>query len=147
MTTKQAQGERQEIDRSIRVPLGSPQRKLDARIPEGKKGRWINDTGGRISDALRGGYYFITDTGDVAANNENLGSCISKSVGTQESGLPLEAYLMVIDEKLYAEDQREKQKIPDQVDKQILKGTVEQMAGDQRYIPSAGIKMNTSLQP
>jgi len=128
------------VDRSERVPFGTPRLKLKADIPEGKVGRWFNDVEDRIQRAERGGYDFVRDPVKVGEDpddrNRDLGSKVCKVVGTQDDGSPITGYLMVIDKELYDKDQAEKQKRLDKVDAQIYGGTLEEGPGDNRYFPT-----------
>lgn len=127
-----------------RVPLGTPDMKLGIRDYggqlEGFVPRWINDKGGRIHDALTGGYepVFKDDqvlAGEVGENrNSDMGSWVSQIVGTQEDGSPMRAYLMKIKREWYEEDQQAKQKRVDAVDEAIRGGRINEKAGDGRYL-------------
>ncbi len=135
-------------NRCERMPLGTIQQKLTTHdIPKGKKARWVNDVGDRVQAALNGGYDFLNDPkvkvgDDVEDGNDNIGSShISKSVGTKEDGSAMTAYLMVIDEKLYNQDQAAKQAELDKVDEAIKGGKFMERPGEKRYIPKEGIKI------
>ena len=145
-------------NRRERIPIGTPRRKLVADIPEGKVGHWFNDKWSkdptRIQDALRGGYTFLTKdkTGkvgeEVEDGNKDMGSRISRTVGPNDDGSPITAYLMVIDEELYEEDQEEKEVGHGETDKQIARGQLEQKPGDKRYIPrDNGIDIKSTVTP
>lgn len=132
-------------DRKKRIPLGSPLKKLTAsNIPAGKVARWFNDKPGRLDAALDGGYEFVRDpkvkTGEGAADgNEDLGSMVSKVVGSEDSGTPIRAYLMIIDKELYEEDQSLKSEHLDKIDASIRGGKVQNTLGSKGYIPDGGI--------
>ena len=135
--------------RKERVPFGVARLKLSAPVHPGYKRRWVNDTGGRTEQAEAGGYEFVTDTGlqigetAVGSGNQDLGSRVSRIVGTMPDGKPQRAYLMEIKDEFYYEDQREKQKKLDVTDNQIRKGSYNP-DGDKdtnRYIPSEGISI------
>ena len=102
---------------------------------------------------MRGGYNFLTrdKTGKIGEEaedgNQDTGSRISRKVGTNDDGSPITAYLMVIDKELYEQDQAEKQKVNDEVDRQIRRGKLEEKPGDRRYIPSPGINIETKATP
>lgn len=138
-------------DRSKRVPLGVPRMKLTAHnIPKDKVGRWINDKPGRLADAVRGSYDFINKDGIIVGTgyedeNEDMGSRVSRVVGKEDDGTPIKAYLMVIDKDLYEEDQKEKMKQVDMVDKAIKGGKFLEKSGDKRYIPSEGINIEEKV--
>lgn len=137
-------------DRSKRVPLGTPHRKLTADIPDGKVGRWVNDRGGRLMQAQRGGYEFVTDDINIGEGSENantdLGSKISQVVGTKEDGTPQTSYLMVIDKDMYDADQAEKQNQVDGIDESIKQGALQNTLGDKGYTPEGGIQYNPTGQ-
>lgn len=137
---------------SRRVPLGRHRAKMSVSkdlIPEGKVPRWVNDKDGRIRDALDGGYEFVRDpeaeVGEDTFNARQPGESVSRQVGTNEDGSPLTAYLMVIDEELYAEDQAEKAEGIKAIDEAISRGEHEAQF-DGKYIPKEGIKYNPSGQ-
>lgn len=130
--------------RKERIPLGNARLKLTAPVKEGKKRRWINDVGGRLDMAQQGGYEFVTDSnlqiGEAGTDgNQDLGTRISRVVGTREDGQPMQAYLMEIDEDLYNEDQAAKARKLDEVDNEIRRGNIKREKNDARYIPKEGI--------
>jgi hypothetical protein len=107
---------RQEEGRKERIPLGSRQLKLSGRIPSGYVGRWVNDTGDRIQQALSGGYVFVDGTGN---KTEDPGTRVQKSTGITDTGQGMRSYLMMIREDLYREDQKAKSKPADEFEKAI----------------------------
>lgn len=132
--------------RKERVPFGGSRMKLSFPEVAGKVRRWVNDVGGRCQLAEEGGYDFVTDEGQkigdtaVGSGNQDLGSRVSRIVGTLPDGSPQRAFLMEIDKDLYDEDQAEKQSKLDVIDAQIRGGNVEGRVGaDGRYIPKEGI--------
>jgi len=136
--TKRTEERKQE--RKKRVPLGGYRSKLA--IPENLVDRkryvprWINDIPGRINQARDGGYTNVEDP--------NTGEDITAIVGRDESGQPITAYLMQIDKDFYEEDFQEKQKEVDKIDEAIYGGKIAEQPGDMRYIPSEGIKYETT---
>jgi hypothetical protein len=111
-------------ERRKRVPVGVPRQKLTANVPPGYVGHWFNDDGERIHDALAGGYRFLSSGGQ---QSQDIGSAISRIVGTKAAGGQMTAYLMVIREEWWQEDQRAKASRPggpDDIDETILAGTV-----------------------
>lgn len=136
--------------RKERVPFGVPQSRLTVANQEpGFIYRWVNDDGrGRLDRALAGGYEFApTVTGQkvgsgTADGNSDVGSRVSRIVGTQEGGAGMRAYLMRIKREWYIEDQRAKQAQVDEVDKAIRRGDAHKSGDDQRYVPSAGISLS-----
>lgn len=131
--------------RRERIPLGTVRQKLTAPTREGKVRRWVNDNGGRVSMAEQGGYDFVADDGiqigetAIGSGNQDLGSRVSRVVGTKEDGSPLRAYLMEIDEDLYKEDQEAKAAQIKEVDDRIRSGNIERKPDDGRYVPESGI--------
>jgi hypothetical protein len=91
-----------------------------------------------IERAKRAGYEF------VRSDNEKEKPQI---VGTNDNGTPIRGFLMRIPKEIFDEDQAAKQKEVDKVDEQIRKGSFQQGAGDNRYIPSTGIKIQSNYQP
>lgn len=87
--------DREETGRSKRVPLGAQQLKMRAAKRPGYVRYWFNDKGNRIADAQNAGYAFVEERGEQR----------SMTVGTQEDGSPLKAYLMEITQEFYDEDQ------------------------------------------
>lgn len=131
-------------DRKKRVPLGTPHLKMTvSETSPGKKGRWVNDTGGRVQQALAGGYEFKRDplitAGDGLEDaNTDIGSAMSQVVGTKEDHSPQRAYYMEIDQDLYDEDQAEKMSKIDEVENAILEGKHNNATGKHGYIPDGG---------
>ena len=136
--------------RKERVPFGVPQSRLTvANQDPNFVYRWVNDDGrGRIDRALAGGYEFAPSefgqkvgTG-TADGNSDVGSKVSRIVGTQENGAGMRAYLMRIPRDLYTQDQRAKQSQVDEIDKAIRRGDAHKSGDDKRYVPSAGISLS-----
>jgi hypothetical protein len=133
-----------------RVPLGAHRQKLSIdhlHIPENKVARWVNDTPGRIGQAIEGGYMHVRSpqketVGEDPLTTGNLGDSVNVVVGSNEDGSALTGYLMVIDKDLYDEDQAYKQAKLDELDKAIKEGQVEPSEG--QYIPSGGIKVGVT---
>ena len=136
-------------DRPTRVPLGVPRSKLSVEKKDPNYNyRWINETGDRIPRALEAGYEFVkrdsTDAPgvrDVVPQNSDLGTNVSKIVGTTEGGKPLTAYLMRIQKSFYQEDQKSKAEYVDSLEAGIrdansLKGAI----GDHAYVKSFSVK-------
>jgi hypothetical protein len=122
---------RETADRKERIPFGAPQQKLTAPDDDRYQYRYFNDgwarEPGRIQRALDAGYEVVEGKEPVA-------------VGTNDDGSPIKGILMKIPKEIYEEDQALKQKEVDRVDQAIMGGTLEQQAGDKRYIPD-GIKI------
>ena len=117
-------------------------------IPDSKVPRWVNDEGGRIGDALEGGYEFIQDpkaegrVGDDPLHTQGMGSAVNIKVGTRDDGSPIHGYLMVIDKELYEDDQADKMARVDEVDDAIKRGEHQSGSLDGKYSPDGGIKYN-----
>ena len=139
-----------ERQRPDRVPLGVPHFKLTlvdyADQLEGYVPRWINDDGGRIQHAMKGGYEPIYQdhikVGDGEDLNTDMGSWVSQIVGKKENGEPLRAYAMKIRKEWYDEDQKAKQAPIDAIDEAIKGGNVAKQAGDNRYVKSIQYETN-----
>lgn len=144
---------RSKADRKERIPLGNVRAKMTVDDGtrdkyQGKRLRWVNDTAdGRLQNAELGGYEFVTADGterigEGSNGNSDLGSRVSRIVGTKEDGQPMRAYLMAIDEELYQEDQAEKQKEVDQIDTHIRSGAIggTKPGQDGRYVKDINYK-------
>jgi hypothetical protein len=93
--------------------------KLRAPSREGYTRRWVNDEGNRLADAGELGYDFVQDTG---LKTSSPGSRVSRLVGTQANGEPLQAFLMETPDELHAEGIVEREAIHRQVDQAIVAG-------------------------
>jgi len=131
--------------RRKRKPLGVPASKMAVAPRKGYHRHWINDVGGRIANAIEGGYEHVMRK-DVSVSGEaqqGQGTKVSQIVGTKEEGGPLYAYLMEIKQEWYDEDQREKQKPVDETEKAIREGSLENgLKQHEKYAPDGGIKMS-----
>ena len=119
-----------EIQTRKRRPMSIPMRKLEFPERPGFHRHIINDVGGRLQQALDGGYTFV-DKNDVQLNevgvtpgNADLGSRVSTPVGTDEHGKAIFGYLMEIPQEWFDEDQKVIHDRNDQVDKAILGGKI-----------------------
>lgn len=125
-------------NRKERVPLGAFRSKLSVPgelIGANEVGRWVNDKPGRLRDAELGGYEFVDDPEvkvgeDAQDGRAGLGTKVSRVVGQEDDGTPITAYLMVIDKDLYDQDQAEKLRPLEEVDKAIEEGAVEGAQGE-----------------
>jgi len=135
--------------RKERVPFGAARLRLTAPQRPGYKRRWVNDVGGALEQAQDGWYEFVTDDGlkigetAVGSGNQDLGSRVSRIVGTLRNGQPQRAYLMEIKDEYYQEDQETKQKRLDVTDNQIRGGTFNPDNDNdmKRYVPAEGISV------
>jgi len=121
--------------RKQRMKYGDPRLRMsvDPKTMEEfkKKGlvpHWVNDVKSRVNDLQLRGYTFVNDpTKEIEAGedsgNSDIGSAVSKVVGTNKDGTPQRAYLMVQQKEFYEEDQMEKEKINLQVDEAIRRGS------------------------
>ncbi len=134
--------------RKNRVPLGVPRNKMSAKAPTGYVGRWMNDEGNRLADAKEGGWEFSlvkSKTGEGAESTDtDLGQYTSMLVGTKEGGGPLRAYWMIIHKEWYEQDQAEKMKPVDEIEKAIKGGKFDPSGASRegQYVPKSGIKIN-----
>jgi len=134
------QTKRQSKRKSSRQPFGVPKSKLTingAKIP-GFTLRWINDQDNRILEAQEGGYQHVKkdevpNIGDKnVVDMGDLGSVVSRVVGTLPGGGPMRAYLMKIEEDLYKEDQQLKREYETSVEDNLMGGEGVEKA----YVPS-----------
>lgn len=134
------------VSENERVPIGSARQQLTTEEREGYHRHWINDVGDRIEKALAGGYTFIPKAGFKAGEgpeqgHTDLGSVVSKIVGTKANGEPLRAYRMEIPIDWYRADQERKHEPTRELMREISRGKVSAQDGDtsHRYIPEEGI--------
>jgi hypothetical protein len=124
--------------RKSRKPFGIPRSKLSvAMLVEGYHLHWVNDTPGRIHEAISGDYEFVSPK-EVGVEEKD--DRVKRLVGTNEDGSAMYAYLMKIREEWYEEDQKELQSVQEAIDYQIRNGKLEDTGG--RYVPKNGIKIN-----
>lgn len=110
----------------------------------------LNDTPGRIQQALDVGYEFVSPdevggTGtNVVSRNTDIGDKVRFLVGTGDNNEPTYAYLMKIRQELYEEDQNALQSKIDAVDDAIRGGKLTPAGHslEGRYVPDGGIKMS-----
>lgn len=106
-----------------RVNIGGFNLKMEAKLPPGMKGRWVNDVNGRIGYLESRGYTAVSeDMEGVVANNTGTGKNITQVVGTKEGGGEMTAHLMMIPEEIFEEDQAIKRKELDKVDEALNRG-------------------------
>ncbi len=135
MEKRQSRDERLAEKRKNRKPVLTNRQELAADVPAGYVGRWFNDQGRRIKDAIDGGWDFLR--GDLTDNTviENppddyqAGSVLRKRVDKRNDGSPLYAYLMVLEKELYSEDQVVKQEFIDRTAKDIKRGKGDALDG------------------
>ena len=151
--------EREKVDRKTserefrkkRIPFGGGRQKLSVPKVDGYRGYWFNDVGGRIADAINAGYQFIDQqqnlmgVGTALDGNTDLGTLVSKVVGTNEMGQPQRAYLMYIRQDWYREDQKAKDEELKKVDEAIKGGKFQLgQEGHRTYVPRDGISIKTN---
>lgn len=140
--------------RKERVPLGVPASRLT--VPESEKDpnyvyRIVNDDDqGRIQRAIAGGYEFVKDplklgTGTQDGNTD-LGSAISRVVGTKPDGKPMRGYVMRIRKDLHESDQAMKQRPLDEFERTIRKGLPPPSGQDQEHQYTTGTSVKTALR-
>ena len=108
----------------------------------------INDSPGRIEEALSAGYEFVSPSeignvqNNVVSGNTDLGEKVRFLVGTADAG-GLYAYLMKIHQDWYEEDQQELQTVNERVDTAIRSGknTKDGQSSEGFYTPREGIKL------
>lgn len=120
------------VTRRRRASVGGHALKLDAPTRPGFKRRWFNDDGNRLADAHDLGYDPVHDP---EVQTSDLGSGISRLVGTKANGEPLRAYLMETPDELYAEGVAEKEARNRLVDDAIAAGfdSTGQMSSNDTY--------------
>lgn len=103
----------------VRKPFGSHVQKLSYPERPGFHRHWFNDTPGRISRALEGGYKHVQDRD---------GKNVSRIVGAAPTGGGMNAFLMEIPNQYWLEDQAAKNKARDEIDAKIKRGIVKDHA-------------------
>lgn len=110
----------------------------------------LNDTPGRIDQALSVGYEFVSPdevggvSNNVVSRNTDLGDKVRFLVGTGPNNEPMYAYLMKIELDLYAEDQQALQTRNDRVDTAIRGGKALStgQSSEGTYVPQGGITLS-----
>lgn len=127
-----------------RLPFGIPRSKLSVykEVP-GYHLHWVNDEAGRIYAAEQGGYEFV-EPQEVGVDTQE--TRVKVLVGKTESGDGLFAYLMKIRQEWYEEDQEEIQSQIDSIEYAMKKGTFESEPGQNRYVPTTGIKISSKTE-
>lgn len=136
--------DREPTGRRKRVPLGTPQPRLSAEQRPGFIRRFVNDTPGRITNALQGDYSHVID--ETADEEDGRAAYRSEIVGVKEDGTALRAYLMEVPEDIYAEDQMIKQAPLDEFDQEMKRGSIRKADprdGESYYVPDEGISVRS----
>ncbi len=114
--------------RKERIPLGVHRSKMSVPsglVPDGYHGHWINDVDNRLMMAQQGGYDFVGNDGrykiggEIDDVNSDLGNKISQIVDREKG---TRAYLMIIPQEYYDEDQAQKLESVNEVDNAIKQG-------------------------
>jgi hypothetical protein len=115
--------------RRRRASVGGHALKLTAPLREGFKRHWFNDTGNGLANAESLAYDHVSDTG---LQSSNLGSRVSRLVGTQTNGEPMHAFLMETPLHEYEAGLKEKEVHNRQIDDAIVAGrdSTGQLAAD-----------------
>jgi hypothetical protein len=116
--------------RPSRRPFSSVELKLAYESRVGFHRHWFNDTNNRINRALEAGYTHVQ-----GKDEKN----VSRVVGVAEGGGPLHAFLMEIPEEWYQEDIAREQKLIDEKESAIKRGTPQGGEVEKGYVPSQGI--------
>lgn len=117
--------------RRERKPFGALEQRMVAPERPGYRRYWFNDEPGRIIRAKEAGYEHV----------EEDGKPIQRVVGRSENSHGLIAYLMEIPKAWYDEDMAAQQADRDAKMREIKEGKLGSSAGDNRYVPSQGIKV------
>lgn len=143
---KQTKAQRLKEKRQQRKPLTGRIQKLQIDIPDGFAGRWFNDVGPRIQNALAAGWEFIDPKTqlNVRERPDDMGSVVRERVDKKLSNEPIYAYLMVIEKELYDEDQASKMNEVLETDRKIVKGDIPNskgaVDGDLVYVKKADLR-------
>jgi hypothetical protein len=132
------------VTRNKRRPFGVPQSKLSiSKQLEGYHYRWINDSPGRIAQALEGAYVFVTP--DEVGRDSRDGDVdkVRELAGTNKDGSAMYAYLMRLPLEYYYEDKKIATDYLNEIDSAIKGGRINQTAADKRYVPREGISYKT----
>lgn len=120
--------------RRRRASVGGHALKLQAPQRPGFVRRWVNDDGNRIANAEELAYDFVHEPG---AQSTDVGSRVSRLVGTKANGEPLRSYLMETPEEEYRAGQDEKEAHLRQIDEAMTRIVDETgqtaMPKDQQY--------------
>lgn len=101
-------------------------------VPRGYQHRWVNDTSDRIYRFLEAGWEFLTSTGVTVGDKtvDNVGDndrgSVIKVQAYVSNNRPVDAYLMVIEDEFYEEDQKYKANRIDEQERGIYNPNVEQ---------------------
>jgi len=123
---------------TMRAKLGVNEKALDRKAFEY---RWINDAKNRVHDLTDENYdnwSLVKDPkGAVKNDGSDIGSAVSRIVGTQASNEPLRAYLVKKPKEWHDADQAEKQ---DAIEKKMA--GIEAGGDPHTYAPDGGMKVS-----
>lgn len=143
--------------RAERVPFGQASLRLSSTSIPGMHLHWVNDWHPQMTDRLNqaeaAGYEFVTQSEVQTAmmlggrQSTDLGSRVSRIVGTRPDGVPITAYLMKIPEEWFREHQQPVWDRADKIDGAIRSGQFERQKDDNRYVPrQTPISLTTELK-
>jgi hypothetical protein len=125
------------VTAGTRRPLGKIKPRLENDPPPaGYHARWVNDTEGRIADALAAGYAFM---------NDRDGRPRKMVVGTKRTGGPLVAFRMMIPIEWYMADRAKLQEGREALLADMMRGKAGRGAEDGRYLPQRGGQLINSM--
>lgn len=113
------EGGAQRPGRRRRASVGGHTLKLSAPVRHGYVRRWVNDDGNRIAQCEELAYEFVHEDG---IETTDVGSRVSRLVGTKANGEPLRAYLMETPEEEFRAGLSEKEAHNRQIDDAIRQG-------------------------
>lgn len=142
---KLTKAQKLKLKRENRKPMTGRVQKLGFDIPKGYVGRWFNDQGPRINQAHAAGWEFISSsTKQISEHSDDLSTMVRVRVDKNLTGEPVFAYLMVIEEELYSDDQAKKLENVLETEKQIVKGKEPRMKdnvdGELVFVKSADLR-------
>jgi len=112
--------------------------------------RWINDARAKIAYAQANDWDFVKYKGGEVGEVEqpaDLGAMYSMIVGRDTTGQDIRAYLMCKERDWYEEDQTEKQKEVDEIDKAINAGTAHKQSQEGQYVKDIKYEPKGRLRP
>jgi hypothetical protein len=148
--------EARESGKPVRVPLGQQKLKLQLSeadyqdlVRRGWVTRWVNDDGGRINQALGGGWKFAEpdecmSLGQSTVHKDaTVGSQVRQVVSKGEK--VMYAYLMKIQKRFYDEDQATKFASINELERSLIQGNAGGAAVEQSYLPP-GVKQAVTMR-
>lgn len=140
--------------RRQRIPMDMPRMRMNYKERPGYHRHVFNDDGGRIQDALEGGYQFVMKEaapnigeGHDVSQRQGVGSKVCWPVGSRDNGEAIMGYLMEIPLEYYEEDQRAReQRTLEALSSARRKGQSKEEPGpDELYPTAGGIKAGPNL--